>query len=121
MPGAAPEQVAELYDSPGGQLGPILFGGHLHWGYWDQDSADADFAEAADRLARIMIDRTTIQAGQRFIDLGCGVGYPAMKLAEATGCSVDGITISKFQQESATSRARAEGKIGRAHVCTPVT
>jgi cyclopropane fatty-acyl-phospholipid synthase-like methyltransferase len=109
MPGTEPEQVATLYDSPEGQLGPTLFGGHLHWGYWDADNADDNFAAAADRLARIMIDKTQIQAGQRFIDLGCGVGQPAMKLAKAKGCFVDGVTISKFQQQSATSRAEAEG------------
>lgn len=109
MSGSESEQVATLYDSPEGQLGPILFGGHLHWGYWDENNADDSFAAAADKLAQIMIDKAQIQAGQRFIDLGCGVGQPAMKLSKAKGCSVDGITISKFQQQSATSRAQAEG------------
>lgn len=109
MTGGAPEQVATLYDSPEGQLGPVLFGGHLHWGYWDRGSAEASFAEAADRLAQIMIDKTEIRAGERFVDLGCGVGQPAIKLAHARGCLVDGITISGFQQRSATERAKAEG------------
>jgi cyclopropane fatty-acyl-phospholipid synthase-like methyltransferase len=103
------EQVATLYDSPEGQLGPRLFGGHLHWGYWDENSADDNFAAAADRLAQIMIDKTQIQEGQRFIDLGCGVGQPAMKLAKAKACFVDGITISKSQQLTATGKAEAEG------------
>jgi cyclopropane fatty-acyl-phospholipid synthase-like methyltransferase len=109
MLGSESEQVASLYDSPEGQLGPILFGGHLHWGYWDENNADDNFAAAADRLAQIMIDKVQIQEGQRFIDLGCGVGQPAMRLAKAKGCLVDGITISKFQQQSATSKAQAEG------------
>lgn len=109
MPGQEAQQVATLYDSPEGQLGPILFGGHLHWGYWDAEHAGDDFAAAADRMAGIMIERTRIGPGQRFIDLGCGVGHPAMKLALARGCSVDGITISRFQQESATERAAAAG------------
>jgi cyclopropane fatty-acyl-phospholipid synthase-like methyltransferase len=102
-------EVSGLYDSPAGQLGPILFGGHLHWGYWDEDSASASFAAAADKLAEIMIDKTRIGPGQSFIDLGCGVGGPAIKLAKAKGCSVDGITISGFQQKSATERAREAG------------
>jgi ubiquinone/menaquinone biosynthesis C-methylase UbiE len=112
---AEPGGVAGLYDSPEGQLGPILFGGHLHWGYWDEAHAADDFATAADRLAQIMIDKTRIEAGERFIDLGCGVGQPAVKLAKTKGCSVDGITISKFQQESATARAKAEGLADRLH------
>jgi ubiquinone/menaquinone biosynthesis C-methylase UbiE len=105
----APEQVATLYDSPAGQLGPILFGGHLHWGYWDASSAADDFAAAAERLSQIMIGKTRIAAGERFVDLGCGVGQPAVKLAKARGCLVDGVTISGFQQQSATARAQAEG------------
>jgi cyclopropane fatty-acyl-phospholipid synthase-like methyltransferase len=108
MTRAEPNGVATLYDSPAGQLGPILFGGNLHWGYWDAATADASFADAADRLAQIMIDKTSIGEGQRFIDLGCGVGVPAIKLAKAKGCFVDGITISGFQQQSATERAEAE-------------
>jgi cyclopropane fatty-acyl-phospholipid synthase-like methyltransferase len=109
MTGGATEQVADLYDSPAGQLGPVLFGGHLHWGYWDTATAEATFAEAADRLAQIMIDKTDIGPGQKFIDLGCGVGQPAIKLARAKDCFVDGVTISSFQQQSATKRAKAEG------------
>jgi ubiquinone/menaquinone biosynthesis C-methylase UbiE len=106
-------QVATLYDSPAGQLGPILFGGHLHWGYWDDARAADNFAAAADRLAQMMIDRTKIGPGQRFIDLGCGVGQPAIRLAKAKGCSVDGVTISKFQQQNATERAKTEGLADR--------
>ncbi|MBM3553016.1 MAG: methyltransferase domain-containing protein [Alphaproteobacteria bacterium] len=109
MAGSAAEQVATLYDSPEGQLGPLLFGGHLHWGYWDAQHADDDFATAADRLAEIMIGKSRIGPGQRFADLGCGVGHPAIKIAKATGCQVDGVTISKYQQETATAKARAEG------------
>jgi cyclopropane fatty-acyl-phospholipid synthase-like methyltransferase len=106
---ATTQNVAELYESESGQLGPLLFGGHLHWGYWDAGTADATFAQASDRLAEIMIGKTTIQPGQRFIDLGCGVGLPAQQLARAKGCFVDGMTISAFQQRNATERAAAAG------------
>ncbi|MDO9103819.1 MAG: methyltransferase domain-containing protein [Methylovulum sp.] len=109
MQDSVSEDVAKMYDSPEGQLGPLMFGGHLHWGYWDASNPNDNFAAAADKLAQIMIDKTTIQAGQRFCDLGCGVGVPAMKLAKAKGCYVDGITISQFQQENASARALAEG------------
>jgi ubiquinone/menaquinone biosynthesis C-methylase UbiE len=93
----------------------MLFGGHLHWGYWDARTAGDNFAAAADRLAQIMIDKTRIKPGERFIDLGCGVGQPAMKLSKAKGCFVDGITISKFQQQSATDRAKTAGMQDKLH------
>ncbi len=113
MSATAAVEVATLYDSPEGQLGPILFGGHLHWGYWDAEHAADDFAAAAERLAQMMIDRCSIGQGERFIDLGCGVGQPAIRLAQARGCAVDGITISGFQQRSATERAMAAGLADR--------
>lgn len=106
-------RVAAHYDSPEGQLAPELFGGHVHWGYWDAEHAGDSFAVAADRLTQIMIDRTEVRPGDRFIDIGCGVGGPALKLGRTKRCFVDGITISKFQQESATARAKAEGLQGR--------
>lgn len=103
------KRVAPLYDSPAGQLGPLLFGGHLHWGYWDEAHSDDDFATAAERLTQMMIERCRIGPGQRFVDLGCGVGLPAQRLAQATGCRVDGITISAYQQREATERAKNAG------------
>ncbi|WP_186019654.1 methyltransferase domain-containing protein [Burkholderia gladioli] len=105
----AAERAAEVYDSLDGQVGPILFGGHMHWGYWDQASAGASFAAASERLAQMLIARSPIRAGQRFVDLGCGFGRSGMLLAREKGCLVDGITISKVQQIGATQRAEADG------------
>lgn len=102
-------QVAELYDSPEGQVGPVLFGGHMHWGYWDDDTAAADFAAGAERLAQLMIAKTRIGRDQRFADLGCGFGLSGIKLAQLKHCHVDGVTISKVQQQKATAHAQAEG------------
>lgn len=109
MTAIAPASIADLYDSPEGQIGPDLFGGHLHWGYWDEKMADADFAAGAEKLAQLMIERTQIAPGQRFADLGCGVGLPAIKLHQAKGCLVDGVTISGSQQRRATENAQALG------------
>ncbi|BCG49546.1 methyltransferase domain-containing protein, PedE homolog [Candidatus Profftella armatura (Diaphorina cf. continua)] len=100
--------VATLYDSPEGQIGSVLFGGHMHWGYWDESNSTDNFAQGSDRLSRIMIDKTCITKGQRFIDIGCGFGLSGIRLAKTKGCRVDGITISKFQQESAMKIAKSE-------------
>ncbi|MDO9103822.1 MAG: methyltransferase domain-containing protein [Methylovulum sp.] len=87
--------------------------GHVHLGYWDASNPSSSYAAAAHKLTEIMIAKTHIQADQRFCDLGCGVGAPAMALAQAKQCYVDGITISSFQQASATARAQAQGMQGR--------
>ncbi|TAN49375.1 MAG: methyltransferase domain-containing protein [Methylococcaceae bacterium] len=104
--------IAAMYDSPEVQLIPEMFGGYVHWGYWDESNADADFAGGSDKLAQLMIDRVRIQPNQRFCDLGCGLGVSAIKLSKTRKCYVDGVTISKLQQQSATQKAKAEGLEG---------
>ncbi|NKB61127.1 MAG: methyltransferase domain-containing protein [Gammaproteobacteria bacterium] len=105
----SPEKISEMYDSPEGQLGPMLFGGDFHWGYWDESNINGTFANASDRLTQEMIKLTDIQSGQRFCDIGCGVGSPGLKLVSARDCYLDGITISSFQQKDATRRAQEAG------------
>ncbi|MFT4924041.1 MAG: cyclopropane fatty-acyl-phospholipid synthase-like methyltransferase [Phenylobacterium sp.] len=104
MTNPLPQDVAQLYDAPAGQGGHVVFDGQFHWGYWDDQNPEDSLSEAADRLTQIMIDKTTIKANQRFVDLGCGVGVPAMRLAKAKDCLVDAVTISEYQHGQATQR-----------------
>lgn len=101
--------VAYHYDSPESQLASVLFDGHLHLGYWDEQNADGTCAQASARFTEVMIGKVAIAPGQRFCDFGCGVGVPAMQLAAQKGCFVEGLTISRFQQRDATARAAAAG------------
>jgi ubiquinone/menaquinone biosynthesis C-methylase UbiE len=104
-----PEKVAQMYDSLEDQGETAILLDQYHLGYWDETNPNASITEAADRLTQIMINKVTIQAGERFCDLGCGVGMPAIQLAQATGCFVDGITISQSQQEKAQKLAAKAG------------
>ncbi|MBN3884381.1 SAM-dependent methyltransferase [Nostoc sp.] len=108
-----PEKVAEMYNAPGGQGGHLIFDGQFHWGYWDKKNPDASLGEAADRLTQIMIDKSEISQGERFCDLGCGVGVPAMRIAKAKECFVDAITISKYQYDKAKQLAQEAGMSDR--------
>ncbi|WP_414582675.1 SAM-dependent methyltransferase [Scytonema sp. PCC 10023] len=104
-----PEKVARMYDSLEDQGETAILLDQYHLGYWDETNPNASPTEAADRLTEIMIGKVTIQAGERFCDLGCGVGAPAIQLAQATGCFVDGITISQSQYEKAQQLAAEAG------------
>ncbi|MEL7282247.1 MAG: methyltransferase domain-containing protein [Pseudomonadota bacterium] len=101
--------VEDHYDSPALRLGPVLFDDHLHWGYWDKDSQDATFGQAAERMCQEMIARTSISEGEHFVDLGCGIGHPAMRLAQSKNCRVTGVTISGFQRSTAQCKAEEAG------------
>lgn len=109
MSNLKPEKVAEIYDTTG-ELGLcIISDNQLHFGYWDEHNPDANLGEAADRLTQIMIDKSEIRQGERFCDLGCGLGVPAIRIAKAKGCFVDGITISKYQCNRAQELAEEAG------------
>ncbi len=104
-----PEKVAKLYNAPEAQGGQLIFEGQFHWGYWDENNFDASLDQAAERLTQIMIGKSDISKGERFCDLGCGVGVPAMRIAKAKECFVDGITISKYQYDKAKQLAEEAG------------
>ena len=104
-----PDKVAQMYDSLQDQGETAILQDQYHLGYWDETNSNASITEAANRLTEIMINKVTIQPGQRFCYLGCGVGMPAIQLAQATGCFVDGITISQSQQEKAQQLAAKAG------------
>lgn len=41
-----------------------------------------------------LADELPIEAGQRIVDIGCGIGGPARYLAQRFGCQVDGLDIT---------------------------
>ncbi|MYV98435.1 methyltransferase domain-containing protein [Streptomyces sp. SID3343] len=81
----------------------------LHFGYWEDPDDETPVAEAADRLTDLVIDRLGVTAGARLLDVGCGIGTPAVRMATRTGADVLGITISGKQVQRATELAASQG------------
>ncbi|WP_017571005.1 SAM-dependent methyltransferase [Nocardiopsis halotolerans] len=100
-----PDEVGEFYDDRG-WLYEIFMGQNLHIGWWDDARPGVD---PKDRLTDVLIERTPVSAGQRVLDIGCGTGHPALRLAAATGCDVVGVTVSADQVETAERNAREAG------------
>lgn len=66
-------------------------------------------AEASDA----MIAAAGIGPETRVLDIGCGVGGPALYLAEKTGCHVTGIDLMEWHAVEAAGRAVARGVAAR--------
>jgi SAM-dependent methyltransferase len=101
-----PEQVTDYY----GSLGPLLrmaWGDNFHFGYWDGPSDASSAEEATDRFTDLLTGRLRVGPGDLVLDVGCGVGRPALRVASSTGAAVLGITISREQVEQANELARA--------------
>ncbi|MER7486991.1 methyltransferase domain-containing protein [Streptomyces sp. NPDC126497] len=107
-----PDEVGRLYDRYTG-LGSATLGENLHFGYWDTPDSPVPLEEATDRLTDLMTDRLRIRPGARVLDLGCGTGRPALRIADRTGADVTGISISHKQVERATALAADRGLADR--------
>ncbi|MFI9005800.1 methyltransferase domain-containing protein [Actinosynnema sp. NPDC053489] len=86
-----------------------LAGDNVHYGYWHSREDTSTLHEAMDNLTDVMIERLGVTPGQRVLDVGCGLGAPAMRLARATGVEVVGISTSGAMVREANARARAAG------------
>lgn len=84
-----------------------LMGPDFHFGYYAATGGGLE--EAAAELVRQLAEAVPLRGGERVLDLGCGVGAPALHLARHYGCTVTGVTNSGRGAERARELARREG------------
>ncbi|GAA3149869.1 methyltransferase domain-containing protein [Streptomyces sp. SID486] len=107
------EQVGQFYDQLMGAFDASLYGPNIHVGFWNSQEDTTGLEDAADRLTDMMIDRLQVGPGDRVLDIGCGLGGPAIRLAQRTGAEVVGISVSLKQVERANELAEAAGVSGK--------
>lgn len=109
------QAVEEYYDTTL-SLYEELWGEHVHHGYWDPGESPgtgADRHTACDRTVRELVAFAGLPASCTVLDVGCGIGGPAIYLARDLGCRVDGITLSSQQVQRASQKANAAGVADR--------
>ena len=106
-----PDEVGGFYDRTGRHL-TRFFGGSMHYGYWTGPDDDSTLEEASERFTDLMAEKLDA-AGGRVLDLGCGTGEPAVRVARTTGAEVVGISVSAEDVRCATARAEAAGLADR--------
>jgi tocopherol O-methyltransferase len=115
---AALNSAVERYYDTTLDLYERMWGEHVHHGYWnpgESPAADgADRHEATDRLVHKLAEFAAVPAGARVLDVGCGIGGPALYLAGDRGCTVQGVTLSAAQAARATQKAAELGLVDRA-------
>lgn len=107
-----PEDVGKFYDEKGGALAKLM-GGNIHYGYFNGPDDDTPFPQAAERLTDHMIEKLEGKPGQRVLDLGCGRGGPAVRLAQAVDVEILGVSISQGDVDDANELARSHGLADR--------
>ncbi|MEU0989138.1 methyltransferase domain-containing protein [Streptomyces sp. NPDC005953] len=81
--------------------------GNIHVGYWDSAADDRSLNQATDRLTDLVAERLAATPGQHLLDVGCGTGRPALRIARASGARVSGISVSNQDIDLARTRANA--------------
>nr|AAR15334.1 C5-O-methyltransferase [Streptomyces griseochromogenes] len=108
----SPDHVADYYDRLTDLFGEAA-DGNLHFGYWPHPHDGSSLGVAADRLTDHLIGKLGDIAGRRVLDVGCGSGKPAVRLALSAPTEVVGVTVSPVQVERATALAEREGVADR--------
>ncbi|WP_419759712.1 class I SAM-dependent methyltransferase [Acidisoma sp.] len=86
-----------------------IWGDHLHHGYWTTGRETP--AEAAEALVDLLADRLDLRPGLAVVDIGCGYGETARRLAASRGVDVTGLTVSAAQAGYAASKPAAGGRV----------
>ncbi|MEU0687812.1 SAM-dependent methyltransferase [Streptomyces uncialis] len=98
--GRLPDEHTENADS-------AAVDGNIHVGYWDSAADHRSLDQATDRLTDLVAGRLAAAPGRHLLDVGCGTGRPALRIARATGARVSGISVSEQDIDLARTRADA--------------
>jgi ubiquinone/menaquinone biosynthesis C-methylase UbiE len=107
------KRVAGFYNLMG-RLIDAVYGENVHYGYWEDEADPATFTQAQGRLNDVVAGKLAISPSQTVLDLGCGTGGPARRIAATTGASILGVTVSKWQVAEANRVSEAAGLHGQA-------
>ena len=107
-------RIRDYYESHGVRWDYSLFLGTagMHFGYSRNPKervASFQLRRAARAMTTLVADHAGITSGDRVLDAGCGVGWPAITVARTRSCRVTGVSISAAQVRDATANARSRG------------
>ncbi|MGM1063976.1 SAM-dependent methyltransferase [Saccharothrix sp. Mg75] len=115
-----PEEIGAGYDRFTDLYGIVIGDVGLHIGQWSEPGAREPASTLADLANRAQERQTEhhirtlgLRAGEHLLDIGCGTGMPAVRVAQRTGGRVTGINVSREHLARAGETARAEGVADR--------
>lgn len=115
-----PEDVGASYDLFTDLYGMTIGDVGLHIGMWSRPgerrpaSTLADLANRAqERQTEHHVETLDLRADEHLLDIGCGTGLPAVRMAQHRGGRVTGINVSQVHLTRAEETARTHGVADR--------
>ncbi|WP_067499255.1 methyltransferase domain-containing protein [Actinoplanes sp. TFC3] len=102
------DEVIAFYDHAVPMINRLV-GDNVHLGYWTSPEDPSSVQQATDRLTDMMVGRLGAGPGATVLDLGCGLGAPAVRLARAADVRVTGVATSSVLIGKAQEAARTAG------------
>ncbi len=75
--------------------GRLFYGDSFHFGYFR--TGTETLAQALDAHTDLVAEMARPPSAGRLLDVGCGIGAPAMRIAQRYGCSVTAVNLSAEQ------------------------
>jgi cyclopropane fatty-acyl-phospholipid synthase-like methyltransferase len=75
--------------------GRLFYGDSFHFGYFRTGAETLE--EALDAHTDLVAEMARPTSGQHILDIGCGLGVPALRIAERYGCTITAVNISREQ------------------------
>ncbi len=85
----------------------FVLGENFHYGYFKSEDVDLDSATTC--LIDVLAEMAEIKSDYTVLDVGCGMGAPALYLYEKYKCAITGISISKRGVDLASAAAENRG------------
>ncbi|PSL44106.1 cyclopropane fatty-acyl-phospholipid synthase-like methyltransferase [Saccharothrix carnea] len=101
------DEVGEIYDEMSDLVD--VYYGNIHLGYWADDDDPTPLRDALERMTDLVVDALELAPGQHLLDVGCGVGEPAIRIAARSGVRITGISNSAWHVEETARRVTAAG------------
>ncbi len=88
-----------------------IMGDNFHFGYFE--TGDISLAEATYALIDKMTNLLSITEKSKILDVGCGIGGPAVYISQKFNCTICGISTSRKGVEAAYQKSRTSGLSAR--------
>ncbi|MDP9867533.1 MULTISPECIES: SAM-dependent methyltransferase [Streptosporangium] len=79
-----------------------------HYGFWAGHQDGASIGEATGRLTDLVASKLNVGPGSHVLDVGCGNGGPAVRIAQTSGARVTAIDVDRQALRNGAERARSQ-------------